>query len=204
MVKKVVVELTDREYLILEKLNEFEGDCSQKLKALFIDYLAQTPRLKANYHLIKLDEKKDYLLEILEYIWTEYEKNPNPLESWDSGKYDSIQQELLQINVIRPMGAGRFAPTYMFKKPWLSVYNSTSKVFPDLDEFSQAYLATIYMLDYLSRGTLEKELLRDSTMILNEFYMYTYAVAKKTAHISKEALEERKKKSVSYSDDSPA
>jgi hypothetical protein len=200
MVKTVVVEFSDREYQILLKLNEFEGDDSQKLKELFTNYLSQTPRLRAGYHLIKLDETQDHMLEILDSIYKEYESNPTPLEGWTQSKYDKIQEDLLQIEIIRPMGAGRFGLTSRFKKPWLTVYNSTSKVFPDLDEFSQAYIATVYMLDYFSRGTFEAELLRDATIILNEFYLYSYALAKKQAHNAQKAIT-KKIPSVSSSDD---
>jgi hypothetical protein len=200
MVKTVVVELSDREYQILLKLDEFEGNDSQKLKALFTSYLAQTPRLQAGYHLIKLDETQEHLLEILDSIYKEYESDPSPLECWTQSKYDKILEDLLQIEVIRPMGAGRFGPTSRFNKPWLTVYNSTSKVFPDLDEFSQAYIATVYMLDYLSRGTFEAELLKDATIILNEFYLYSYAIAKKQAHDAQKAIA-KKRPSVSSSDD---
>jgi hypothetical protein len=200
MVKTVVVEFSDREYQILLKLDEFEGDDSQKLKELFTSYLAQTPRLKAGYHLIKLDETQDHMLEVLDSIYKEYESSPSPLEGWTQSKYDKILEDLLQIEIIRPMGAGRFGPTSRFKKPWLTVYNSTSKVFPDLDEFSQAYIATVYMLDYFSRGTFEAELLRDATIILNEFYLYSYALAKKQAHNAQKAIT-KKIPSVSSSDD---
>lgn len=200
MVKTVVVEFSDREYQILLKLNEFEGDDSQKLKELFTNYLSQTPRLRAGYHLIKLDETQDHMLEILDSIYKEYESNPSPLEGWTQSKYDKIQEDLLQIEIIRPMGAGRFGLTSRFKKPWLTVYNSTSKVFPDLDEFSQAYIATVYMLNYFSRGTFEAELLRDATIILNEFYLYSYALAKKQAHNAQKAIT-KKIPSVSSSDD---
>lgn len=203
MVKRIVVELSDREYQILQKLDEFEGDSSQKLKELFTNYLVQTPRLKAGYHLIKLDEKQDHLREVLEIIYKEYELTPTPMENWTREKYDIILEELLQIEVLRPMGAGRFAPTYLFKKPWLTVYNSTSKVFPDLDEFSQAYIATIYMLDYISRGTFDDELLKNATIILNEYYMFTYAAAKKRGHESYEAIKKRSS-SISSGDDLPA
>ena len=182
MVKWIVIKLTDREYQILENLDDIEGTASQKLRQLFTNYLMQTPKFKVDYHVIKLDETRDHLLEVLASIWKEYESSTNPLDSWEEEKYDRIKKELIQINALRPMGGRQFAPTYLFKKPWLAVYNSSGKVFPDLDEFSQAYIATIYMLDYLSRETFDNELLKDATIILNEFYMYTYALAKKKAH----------------------
>ena len=201
MVKTVVVEFSDREYQILLKLDEFEGDDSQKLKELFTSYLVQTPRLQAGYHLIKLDETQDHLLEILDSIYKEYESNPSPLEGWTQSKYDKIQEDLLQIEIIRPMGAGSYGPTSRFKKPWLTVYNSTSKVFPDLDEFSQAYIATVYMLDYFSRATFETELLRDATIILNEYYLFSYALAKKNSREAQKAIA-KKNPSISSCDDS--
>ena len=52
----------------------------------------------------------------------------------------------------------------------------------DFDEFSQACIATIYVLDFLSRGTFDHELLKDSTILLNDLYLFSYAVAKKKAH----------------------
>jgi hypothetical protein len=182
MVKWVVVKLTDREYQILDNLEDIEGTTAEKLKELFTSYLLQTPRFKVDYHVIKLDETKEHLQQVLELIWNEYQQSPNPLDLWDEDKFDRIKKELIQVNALRPMGGRQFAPTYLFKKPWLSVFNNVNKVFPEHDEFSQAYIATIYMLDYLSKVTFDDELLKDATIILNEFYMYTYAVAKKKAH----------------------
>jgi hypothetical protein len=182
MVKWVVVPLSDREYQVLEKIDELEGPAPQKLRELLRAYLQSTPRFKADYHIIHLEEKKDFLLTVLEDIWKEYELYPTPLEKWDQEKAAIVRDNLMEINAIRPVGSFNIALTGLLKKPWLSAYNSVSEVFADIDEFSQACIATIYVLDFLSRGTLEPELLKDSTIFLNELYLFTYAVAKKKAH----------------------
>lgn len=188
MVKWVLVKLTDREYQILENLDDLTGDSASRLKELFTRHLLETPKFKVDYHVLKLDENKEHLSKVLQAVWNEYELSPEPMDGWDMEKFDRINKELIQINAIRPMGGNKFAPTYMFKKPWLAVYNSVPKIFPELDEFSQAYVATIYMLDYLSRETLGEEMLKDSTIILNELFMLSYAAAKKRAHEFTKAL----------------
>ncbi len=182
MVKWVVVPLSDREYQVLEKIDELEGSAPQKLRELLREYLESTPRFKADYHIIHLEEKKDFLVTLLEDIWKEYELSPTPLEKWNQDKAATVRENLMEINAIRPVGSFNFALTGVLKKPWLSAYNSVSEVFDDIDEFSQANIATIYVLDFLSRGTFEHELLKDSTIFLNELYLFTYAVAKKKAH----------------------
>ncbi len=182
MVKWVVVELSDREYQVLENIDELEGPAPLKLRELLREYLQSTPRFKVDYHIIHLEEKKELLIEILEAIWKEYESSLSPLESWDKEKADVVRENLMEINAIRPVGSFNFALTGLLKKPWLTAYNNVSAVFDDIDEFSQACIATIYVLDFLSRGTFGQELLKDSTILLNELYLFSYAVAKKKAH----------------------
>ncbi len=182
MVKWVVVPLSDREYQVLEKIDELEGTAPLKLRELLRAYLQSTPRFKADYHIIHLEEKKDFLETVLEDIWKEYKLSPTPLEKWDQETAETVRENLMEINAIRPVGSFNIALTGVLKKPWLSAYNSVSEVFEDIDEFSQACIATIYVLDFLSRGTFEPKLLKDSTIYLNEIYLFTYAVAKRKAH----------------------
>ena len=182
MVKWVVVPLSDREYQVLGKIDELEGPAPLKLRELLRAYLQSTPRFKADFHIIHLEEKKDFLNTMLEDIWKEYELSSTPLEKWDQEKATTVRENLMEINAIRPVGPFNITLTGFLKKPWLSAYNSVSEVFEDIDEFSQANIATIYVLDFLSRGTFEPELLKDSTIYLNEIYLFTYAVAKKKAH----------------------
>jgi hypothetical protein len=192
MVKWIVVGLTDREYQILEKIVELKGDPPQKLKELYIQFLQTSPRFSADFHLIKMDEKKDLLMEVVTAIWKEYETSDCPVEDWDENKFNQIRDELVQVNAIQQMGIGNFIPTQSFKKPWLSAYHKSSIVFPDLDEFSQAGITSAYVLSYLSRDTFALELLRDAAIILNEDYMFPYAIAKKRAHDFSEAIASRK------------
>ncbi|MBW6519371.1 MAG: hypothetical protein K0A89_12850 [ANME-2 cluster archaeon] len=182
MVKWVVVELSDREYQVLKNIDELEGEVSQKLRELLRNYLISTPRFKVDYHIIHLEEKRKLLMSVLEEIWKEYESCLSPLEKWDQEKAQTVRENLMEINAIRPVGSFDIALTGLLKKPWLSAYNSVSEVFDDVDEFSQACIATIYVLDFLSRGTLEPGLLKDATIFLNELYLFMYAVAKKKAH----------------------
>ncbi|MCL7476470.1 MAG: hypothetical protein SCH39_12960 [Methanosarcinales archaeon] len=182
MVKWVVVELSDREYQVLKNIDELEGEVSQKLRELLRNYLISTPRFKVDYHIIHLEEKRELLMSVLEEIWKEYESCLSPLEKWDQEKAQTVRENLMEINAIRPVGSFDIALTGLLKKPWLSAYNSVSEVFDDVDEFSQACIATIYVLDFLSRGTLEPGLLKDATIFLNELYLFSYAVAKKKAH----------------------
>ena len=182
MVKWVVVPLSDREYQVLGKIDELEGPAPLKLRELFRAYLQNTTRFKADYHIIHLEEKKDFLMTVLEDIWKEYELSYPPLEKWDQKTAETVRDNLMEINAIRPVGSFNFTLSGVLKKPWLSAYNSVSEVFGDIDEFSQACIATIYVLDFLSRGTFEPKLLKDSTIYLNEIYLFTYAVAKRKAH----------------------
>ena len=191
MVKWVVVQLSDREYQILDKLDDIEGDSSQKLRSLLRDYLFTTPRFHKDYHIIHLEEKKEYLFEILVSIWEEYDSSTSPLEKWDEEKVKCIRDDLMGINAIRPIGPFNFTVTSMLKKPWLSAYYHVSSIFEDLDEFSQACIASIYVLDYLSKGTFECDLLKNSTILLNELFMFSYAVAKKKAHETQESFKRR-------------
>ncbi|MDF1558072.1 MAG: hypothetical protein P1P80_07835 [ANME-2 cluster archaeon] len=196
MVKWVVVELSDREYQVLKKIDELEGPAPQKLRELLRGYLQNTTRFKVDYHIIHLEEKKELLIKVLEDIWKEYELSSTPLEKWDQKKAELVRENLMEINAIRPVGSFDIALTGVLKKPWLSAYNSVSEVFEDIDEFSQACIATIYVLDYLSRGTFEPGLLKDSTIFLNEIYLFTYAVAKRKAHEFQKARESRRECSV--------
>ena len=191
MVKWVVVELSDREYQILEKLDDIEGDSSQKLRTLLRDHLFTIPRLHKDYHIIHLEEKKEFLFEILVSIWEEYDSSTSPLEKWDDEKMTSVRDDLMGIDAIRPIGPFNFTVTSLLKKPWLSAYYHVSTIFEDLDEFSQACIASIYVLDFLSRSTFESELLKNSTILLNEFFMFSYAVAKKKAHETQESFKHR-------------
>ena len=170
MVKWVVVPLSDREYQVLGKIDELEGPAPLKLRELLRAYLQSTPRFKADFHIIHLEEKKDFLNTMLEDIWKEYELSSTPLEKWDQEKATTVRENLMEINAIRPVGPFNITLTGFLKKPWLSAYNSVSEVFEDIDEFSQANIATIYVLDFLSRGTFEPKLLKDSTIYLNEIY----------------------------------
>ncbi|MCL7415468.1 MAG: hypothetical protein M8349_05335 [ANME-2 cluster archaeon] len=196
MVKWVVVELSDREYQVLENIDELEGPAPLKLRELLREYLQSTPRFKVDYHIIHLEEKKEFLIKVLEDIWKEYELSPTPLEKWDQKKAELVRENLMEINAIRPVGSFDIALTGVLKKPWLSAYNSVSEVFEDIDEFSQACIATIYVLDFLSRGTFESELLKDSTIFLNELYLFTYAVAKRKAHEFQKSRESKRECSV--------
>ncbi len=191
MVKWVVVQLSDREYQILEKLDDIEGDSSQKLRTLYRDYLFTIPRLHKDYHIIHLEEKKEFLFEILASIWKEYESSTSPLEKWDEEKVKSVRDDLMEINAIRPVGPFSFTVTGLLKKPWLSAYYHVNNIFEDLDEFSQACIASIYVLDFLSKGTFESELLKNSTILLNELFMFSYAVARKKAHETQESFKRR-------------
>ena len=191
MVKWVVVQLSDREYQILEKLDDIEGDSSQKLRTLLRDHLFTIPRLHKDYHIIHLEEKKDLLFEILVSIWKEYDSSTCPLDKWDEDKVKSVRDNLMEINAIRPVGPFSFTVTGLLKKPWLSAYYHVNNIFEDLDEFSQACIASIYVLDYLSKGTFERDLLKNSTILLNELFMFTYAVAKKKAHETQESFKHR-------------
>ena len=200
MVKWIVVKLSDREHQILETINEIPGDCSQKLKELYIQYLQTSPNFKAEFHIIKLEEKKDLLLEVLASIWKEYETSSNPIEDWDKEKFNKIRDELVQVNAIQQMGVGNFIPTQAFKKPWLSAFNKTSKIFPGMDEFSQAGITSAYVLTYLSRDTFPIELLKDAAIVLNEDFMFTYAIAKKRANDFSEAIKKRRTSTSSGND----
>lgn len=182
MVKWVVVELSDREYQVLENIDELEGDPPEKLRELLRNYLVCTPRFKMDYHIIHLEEKRELLTTVLEEIWKEYESCINPLENWDTQKVDTVRENLIEINAIRPVGSFDIALTGTLKKPWLQAYNSVGKIFDDVDEFSQACIATVYVLDFLSRGTFDHELLKDGTIFLNELFLFSYAIAKKKAH----------------------
>lgn len=191
MVKWVVVQLSDREYQILEKLDDIEGDSSQKLRMLLRDHLFTIPRLHKDYHIIHLEEKKEFLFEILVSIWEEYESSTSPLEKWDEEKVKSVRDDLMEIDAIRPIGPFNFTVTSLLKKPWLSAYYHVSTIFEDLDEFSQACIASIYVLDFLSKGTFESGSLKNSTILLNELFMFSYAVAKKKAHETQESFKRR-------------
>jgi len=191
MVKWVVVQLSDREYQILEKLDDIEGDSSQKLRTLLRDYLFTTPKFHKDYHIIHLEEKKELLFGILESIWKEYEFSTSPLDKWDEEKVKSVRGDLMEINAIRPVGPFSFTVTGLLKKPWLSAYYHVNNIFEDLDEFSQACIASIYVLDFLSKGTFESGLLKNSTILLNELFMFSYAVARKKAHETQESFKHR-------------
>jgi len=191
MVKWVVVQLSDREYQILEKLDDIEGDSSQKLRSLLRGYLFSTPKFQKDYHIIHLEEKKEFLFEILASIWKEYDSSTSPLEKWDEEKVKSVRDELMEIDAIRPVGPFSFTVTGLLKKPWLSAYYHVNNIFEELDEFSQACIASIYVLDFLSKGTFKSELLKDSTILLNELFMFSYAVARKKAHETQESFKRR-------------
>ncbi len=199
MVKWVVVQLSDREYQILEKLDDVEGDSSQKLRSLLRGYLFTIPKFHKDYHIIHLEEKKELLFEILESIWKEYDSSTSPLEKWDEEKIKNVRVELTEINAIRPVGPFSFTVTGLLKKPWLAAYYHVSNIFEELDEFSQACIASIYVLDFLSKGTFESELLKNSTILLNELFMFSYAVARKKAHETQESFKHRS--SSPHSDD---
>jgi len=200
MVKWIVVKLSDREHQILETIDEIPGDCPQKLKELYIQYLQTSPNFKADFHIIKLEEKKDLLLEVLASIYKEYETSNSPMEDWDKEKFNKIRDELVQVNAIQQMGVGNYIPTPDFKKPWLSAFHKTSKIFPGLDEFSQAGITSAYVLTYLSRDTFPAELLRDAAIVLNEDFMFVYAIAKKRANDFSEAIKKRRTSTSSGND----
>jgi hypothetical protein len=200
MVKWIVVKLSDREHQILETIDEIPGDCSQKLKELYIQYLQTAPKFKADFHIIKLEEKKDLLLEVLTSIWKEYETSISPMEDWDKEKFNRVRDELVQVNAIQQMGVGNYIPTQAFKKPWLSAFHKTSTIFPDIDEFSQAGITSAYVLTHLSRDTFPIDLLKDAAIVLNEDFMFVYAIAKKRANDFSQAIKKRKSSTSSGND----
>ena len=104
MVKWVVVPLSDREYQVLGKIDELEGPAPLKLRELLRAYLQSTPRFKADFHIIHLEEKKDFLETVLEDIWKEYKLSPTPLEKWDQETAETVRENLMEINAIRPVG----------------------------------------------------------------------------------------------------
>ncbi|NJD77106.1 MAG: hypothetical protein FIB08_08440 [Candidatus Methanoperedens sp.] len=181
MSKDIVVTLTDLEYEIFKKMKVVEGENGDKLRNLFRLYVSTIPELKSSEYALKRVENKDYIEEILRDVWAQYEVTDSPTEHWDDNKVNKLMSDLVEINVLIKTGEKQFMPTNKFRSIFKMLLHDIATESKDRDEYSAACVASIQLLMEFGGGALDKETIRDGTILVNEGWLFVYATAMKKA-----------------------
>ncbi len=181
MSKDIVVTLTDLEYEIFKKMKVVEGENGDKLKNLFRLYVSTIPELKSSEYALKRVENKDFIEEILRDVWAQYEVTDSPAEHWKEDKINKLMSDLVEVNVLIKTGEKQFMPTNKFRSIFKMLLHDIATESKDRDEYSAACVASIQLLMEFGGGALDKETIRDGTILINEGWMFVYATAMKRA-----------------------
>lgn len=181
MPKKLTVNLSDIEYEILKNLKVVDGENGEKLKNLLRLYIFTTPELKTSEYALKRIEKKEEIEEILKSVWAAYEHTDTPIKEWDEKKIEKLVLDLQEINALMKVGEKENVPSNKFRSLFKSLLNDIVSQDKELDEYSAACIATIQLLMEFSVGSLDKETIRDGTILINEGWMFVYSTAIKRA-----------------------
>lgn len=181
MPKDLTVTLSDIEYEILKKVDVVEGENGEKLRNLLRLYISTIPELKSSEYALKRVENKETIEEILRDVWGAYELTDNPTETWGNDKLDKLTSNLIEINVLIRTGDRQFIPTNKFRSLFKMLLHDIATENKDIDEYSAACVATIQLLMEFGGEVLDKETIRDGTIMINEGWMFTYATAMKRA-----------------------
>ncbi|SNQ60313.1 hypothetical protein [Candidatus Methanoperedens nitratireducens] len=181
MPKNLTVTLSDMEYEILKQIKVVEGEDGDKLRNLLRLYISTIPGLKSSEYALKRVENKEEIDSLLRDVWAAYELTDNPTETWKEDKIDKLTSDLVEINVLVKTGEKQFIPTSKFRNLYKMLLHDIATESKEMDEYSAACIATIQLLKEFSGGTLEKETIRDGTILLNEGWLFAYATAMKKA-----------------------
>ncbi|MCX9012042.1 MAG: hypothetical protein OIN66_13090 [Candidatus Methanoperedens sp.] len=181
MSKELTVTLSDIEYEILKKMRVVEGENGEKLRNLLRLYISTIPELKSSEYALKRVENKEEIDEILREVWGAYELTDNPTEAWGDDKIDKLINALIEINVLIRTGDRQFIPTNKFRSLFKMLLHDIATENKDMDEYSAACVATIQLLIEFGGGALDRETIRDGTILINEGWMFAYATAMKKA-----------------------
>ncbi|KCZ70335.1 hypothetical protein ANME2D_03451 [Candidatus Methanoperedens nitroreducens] len=171
---KIEVDLTDKEFEILNSLEKIEGKDGEKLRNLYRYYLSSIPELKSKDYELKRFEDKDEIDEILKSIFGVYKKTEYPVDAWENDKIDKLIDELTEINVLEMTEGVRIVPTKFRDLFKLLLYDIATEN-KDMDEHVAALIAVIQLLKEFGVGTLNKETIRDAAILINEGWLYIYA-----------------------------
>lgn len=170
----VEVDLTDKEFEILKSLEKIEGKDGEKLRNLYRYYLSSIPELKSKDYELKRFEDKDEIDEILKSVYEVYKKTEYPVDAWENDKIDKLIDELTEINVLEMNEGVRIVPS-KFRDLFKMLLHDIAAENRDMDEHVAAIIAVIQLLKEFGVGTLNKETIRDATILLNEGWLYLYA-----------------------------
>ena len=181
MPRDLIVTLNDLEYEILKNMKVVEGEDGEKLRNLFRLYVSTIPELKSSEYALKRVEKKDEIDEHLKNVWAEYELSDYPTEHWNEEKVNKLIFELSQINAMVKVGEKQYIPSNKFRSLFKMLLHDITTESRDIDEYSAACIATIQLLMEFSVDTLNKEMIKDGTIFINEGWMFVYSTAIKNA-----------------------
>jgi hypothetical protein len=172
---KVEVDLTDKEFEILKSLEKVEGKDGEKLRSLYRYYLSSIPELKSKDYELKRFEDKDEIGEILKGIFEIYKKTEYPVDAWENEKIDKLIDQLSSIHVLETSDEGvRIVPA-RFRDLFKMLLHDIATENKDMDEHVAALIAVIQLLKEFGVGTLYKDTIRDSAILINEGWLYVYA-----------------------------
>lgn len=187
---KVEVDLTDKEFEILNSLEKVEGREGEKLRSLYRHYLSSIPELKSKDYELKRFEDKDEIDEILKSIFEIYKITEYPVDAWENNKIDRLIDELTEIHVLETTEGVRIVPT-KFRDLFKMLLHDITTQNKDMDEHVAALIAVIQLLKEFGVGTLNKDTIRDAAILLNEGWLYLYA---KKIREAREFLKDKKLK----------
>ncbi len=171
---KVEVDLTEKEFEILQSLEKIAGEDGEKLRSLFRYYLSSLPELTSKDYELKRFDDKDEIDEILKSIFDIYKKTEYPVDAWENERIDKLIDELTDINVLEANEGVRIVPS-KFRDLFKLLLHDIATENKDMDEHVAALIAVIQLLKEFGVGTLKKETIRDGAILLNEGWLYIYA-----------------------------
>ena len=177
----VYVNLSDKEYEILTEMKNVEGMDGEKLRNLFRYYLYTLPELKSSYYALKRIEHKKEIEEILEDVKATYENTEYPIEAWGEEKTKELIDELVEINVLMKADETQSIPKEKFRGLFKKLLHDIVTESKDMDEYIAGYFAIIQLLMEFGVGTLNKEKIRDSTVLINDGSLSVYPKVMKEA-----------------------
>lgn len=190
MTKEVTVILSDIEYNILKNLKIVEGDAGERLRKLLRLYISTVPELKPSEYALKRVENKEVIEEILRGVWAAYEITDNPIQEWKEERINKLVQQLVEVNALVKIGENQYIPTNKFRSLFKTLLHDIAIENKNMDEYTAACIATIQLLMEFGVGSLNKEAIRDGTILINEGWMFVYSTAMKRA---REFMKKKKK-----------
>lgn len=179
--KTLAVTLSGIEYELLKTINIVEGEDGEKLRNLLRLYIVTTTGLKSSEYALKRVENKEGIDLVLKAVWDAYEHTDNPIETWEDDKINKLINALVELNVLIRVGGTQIIPTAKFRTLFKLLLHDIATEDKEINEYSAACIATIQLLTDFGRGTLDKEMVRDGTVLLNEGWLFAYATAMKKA-----------------------